>query len=255
MTDGAAHPSPHPDHERAGMTPLLQVTNLQKSYHDGTRELKVLRGVSLTVERGKAVAVVGISGSGKSTLLHLLGGLDTPDQGWIAFDGQALNTKSSVQLDEHRNRHVGFVFQFHHLLPEFSALENVMIPGLMAGRSSAAVEKEARGLLERLGLADRVSHRPAKLSGGEQQRVALARALINQPALLLADEPTGNLDLHTGEAVIKLMWEMTVAQQRALVIVTHEHTIAARADSIHRLVEGRLQPLAHQDLASVMAKR
>ena len=237
------------------MTPLLEVTNLHKSYHDGARELKVLRGVSLTVERGKAAAVVGISGSGKSTLMHLLGGLDTPDQGEILFDGAALHLASLSALDQHRNRQVGFVFQFHHLLPEFSALENIMIPGFLAGRPRAEVEAEARRLLDRLRLADRASHRPSKLSGGEQQRVALARALINSPALLLADEPTGNLDLHTGDAVIELMWEMTVAQQRALVIVSHEHTIAARADSIHRLVEGRLQPLEHRDLAAVMAKR
>lgn len=236
------------------MTELLKVEDVSKSYHDGERELKVLRGANLTVGRGEAVAVVGMSGSGKSTLLHLLGGLDVPDKGRILFEGQPLNTHSPAKLDSFRNRSIGYVFQFHHLLPEFTALENVILPALIAGRARAEVEKEARETLSRLGLTDRVKHRPSKLSGGEQQRVALARALINRPALLLADEPTGNLDVHTGQSVIDLMWEMTVKQDRGLVIVTHEPTIAAKADRIMHLFEGKLHPMTQAELKEKMAR-
>jgi lipoprotein-releasing system ATP-binding protein len=236
------------------MAELLRAEKLHKSYHDGTRELKVLQGVDLTVARGEAVAVVGMSGSGKSTLLHLLGGLDVPDKGELHFDGRPLTGQPISKLHDFRNRSIGFVFQFHHLLPEFSALENICIPAMMAGRPRREIEPQAQATLERLGLGDRAHHRPSKLSGGEQQRVALARALVNQPALLLADEPTGNLDIHTGETVIKMMWEMTVAQDRGVVIVTHEPLIAARADRILRLFEGKLIPVAHADLEEMMAK-
>ncbi|MCL5270662.1 MAG: ABC transporter ATP-binding protein [bacterium] len=236
------------------MSELLRAERLYKSYHDGTRELKVLQGASLTVARGEAVAVVGMSGAGKSTLLHLLGGLDTPDAGELLFEGKSITSQPLSRLHDFRNHAIGFVFQFHHLLPEFSAVENIIIPAMMSGRRRREIEPEALTTLERLGLADRARHRPSKLSGGEQQRVALARALVNQPALLLADEPTGNLDIHTGEAVIQLMWEMTVRQNRGLVIVTHEPLIAARADRILRLFEGRLIPLAHEDLEELMAK-
>jgi lipoprotein-releasing system ATP-binding protein len=232
---------------------LLQARDLHKSYHDGERELKVLRGATLSVTRGRAVAVVGMSGSGKSTLLHLLGGLDRPDKGELFFEGEAIHTQPLSRLHEYRNRSIGFVFQFHHLLPEFNALENVMIPAMMQARPRGEIQKAATDTLEKLGLGERVRHRPSKLSGGEQQRVALARALINQPALLLADEPTGNLDVHTGEGVIRLMWEMTVGAGRGLVIVTHEPLIAQRADSILLLREGRLQPISHADYAKEMA--
>lgn len=233
--------------------PLLQARDIHKSYHDGERELRVLRGVDLRVARGKAVAVVGMSGSGKSTLLHVLGGLDRPDKGELFFEGEPLHNRPLSRLHEYRNRRIGFVFQFHHLLPEFTALENVMIPAMIQGRPRAEVRKEALSLLERLGLADRVRHRPSKLSGGEQQRVALARALINQPALLLADEPTGNLDVHTGEGVIRMMWEMTAGAGRSLVIVTHEPLIAQRADEILLLRDGRLDPISHADYARQIA--
>jgi lipoprotein-releasing system ATP-binding protein len=232
--------------------PLLAATDLFKSYHDGERELKVLRGASLTVGPGQAVAVVGMSGSGKSTLLHMLGGLDRPDKGELFFDGDPIHNRPLSRLHEYRNRSIGFVFQFHHLLPEFTALENVMIPAMMQGGARNEIRDRALASLDRLGLADRVKHRPSRLSGGEQQRVALARALINQPALLLADEPTGNLDIHTGEGVIKLIWEMTVEAGRGLVIVTHEPLIAQRAGVILLLRDGRLHPISHADYAKQM---
>lgn len=234
---------------------LLNANNLHKSYHDGENTLPVLRGATLVVEKGEAIAVIGMSGSGKSTLLHLLGGLDVPDQGEITIAGENISSRPLNQLHTFRNRQIGYVFQFHHLLPEFSALENVMLPGLIAERPTGEVEKSALQTLDRLGLKDRARHRPAKLSGGEQQRVALARALINEPALLLADEPTGNLDIHTGEKVIELMWDMTVNQQRGLVIVTHEPTIAARANKVYRLVEGRLQAVTADELAQLLKVR
>lgn len=235
------------------MTELLVAEKLVKSYHDGERELKVLRGASVTVSAGEAVAVIGMSGSGKSTLLHLLGGLDVPDEGTIFFDGKPLNGHSVAQLSEWRNRSIGYVFQFHHLLPEFSAIENVMMPALIAGRKRDEVETAASDMLSRLGLGDRLRHRPSRLSGGEQQRVALCRALVNQPRLLMADEPTGNLDLKTGEAVIELMWSNTVAQGRGLMIVTHEPLIAARANRILRLAGGTLHPVDAADLEAHMA--
>jgi lipoprotein-releasing system ATP-binding protein len=237
-----------------GEKALLEARDLAKSYHDGERELKVLQGASLAVNRGQAVAVVGMSGSGKSTLMHLLGGLDVPDAGEVVFDGESLRGRPLSRLHEYRGRHVGFVFQFHHLLPEFTALENVMIPAMILGRPRPEIRKQAMATLERLGLADRAGHRPSKLSGGEQQRVALARALINQPSLLLADEPTGNLDLRTGEGVIELMWEMTARAGRGLVIVTHEPMIARKADRILLLRAGRLFPISHDDYAKEMAK-
>ncbi|HOE95599.1 MAG TPA: ABC transporter ATP-binding protein [Candidatus Sumerlaeota bacterium] len=236
------------------MNSLLTARDIYKSYHDGERELRVLRGASLSVARGEAVAVVGMSGAGKSTLLHLLGGLDVPDRGEIAVDGETISGRSLTFLHEFRNRKIGYVFQFHHLLPEFTALENVMMPALIAGGQRKTVAGEARQMLERLGLADRERHRPSKLSGGEQQRIALARALMNQPALLLADEPTGNLDLHTGDVVINLMWEMTVKQGRGLVIVTHEPLIAARADRVLRLHEGTLLEVARNEIEAQMAQ-
>jgi lipoprotein-releasing system ATP-binding protein len=226
---------------------LLEARDIYKSYHDGERALNVLRGASFKVERGKATAVVGMSGSGKSTLLHVLGGLDRPDRGELLFEGEPIHSQPLSRLHEYRNRKIGFVFQFHHLLPEFTALENIMIPAMMQGRDRGEIRRQASESLARLGLAERERHRPSKLSGGEQQRVALARALINQPALLLADEPTGNLDVHTGEGVIRMMWDMTVKAGRGLVIVTHEPLIAQRADSILLLRDGKLDPISHAD--------
>ncbi|MBN1475550.1 ABC transporter ATP-binding protein [Candidatus Sumerlaeota bacterium] len=220
--------------------PLLEARGVTKDYRDADRTLHVLRGIDLTLSRGESVAIVGASGAGKSTLLHLLGGIDRPTQGKVIVEGTDLGRLGDRALAGFRNRTVGFVFQFHHLLAEFSALENVMIPGLIAARESNALRGEAEGLLGALGLEERLTHRPAKLSGGEQQRVALARALINQPALILADEPTGNLDEETGETVIDLLWRHTAGQGRTLLIVTHDREIAARADRQLRLHEGRL---------------
>jgi lipoprotein-releasing system ATP-binding protein len=228
-------------------TPLLKATGLYKSYHDGERELKVITGVDIEVYRGEAVAVIGMSGTGKSTLLHLLGALDVPDRGSIIFEDREIVGKSSGQknpgnrdLNEYRNRHIGYLFQFHHLLPEFTALENVMMPALIGSKNMTETQSTAGSLLEELELSDRMGHRPGKLSGGEQQRVALARALVNRPALLLADEPTGNLDLYSANNVIRLMWEMTVRNNMGMIIVTHEPSIASRADRILRLSKGKL---------------
>ncbi|HMB90608.1 MAG TPA: ABC transporter ATP-binding protein, partial [Rhodothermales bacterium] len=178
--------------------PLLEVQNLKKSYPTGTGgRLEVLRGVSFEVQRGEVVAIVGESGTGKSTLLHLLGALDRPDEGTVLYDGRDIFQKNDEDLAAFRNQSIGFVFQFHHLLPEFTALENVAMPALIQGQDFGKAKQRAQELLELLGLAGRVDHRPSELSGGEQQRVAMARALMNQPGLVLADEPTGNLDTRT----------------------------------------------------------
>ena len=233
--------------------PLLVVRDVYKSYHDGERELQVLRGAELAVAPGEAVAVVGMSGSGKSTLLHQLGGLDLPDRGSIQIAGQELGELSASERSRLRNSTLGFVFQFHHLLPEFSALENVCIPAMLAGKSMRESKPGAQALLEELGLGERLTHRPSRLSGGEQQRVALARALINGPGVLLADEPTGNLDKETGEAVIEMMWRLTVERNKGLVIVTHEPSIALRAGRILQLREGKLHPLDHHKLEEQLA--
>ena len=187
--------------------PVLMARGLNKSYHDGTRELTVLKGVDLDIHPGEVVSVVGLSGTGKSTLLQLLGALDRDWTGSIKLAGREYASLSSRQLAEIRCRSIGFIFQFHHLLAEFSALENVMAPGLLLKRSAADVEKDAKELLTTVGLADRLEHRPSMLSGGEQQRVAMARAMINNPDMILADEPTGNLDPGTAASVIKMLWD------------------------------------------------
>jgi len=215
---------------------------LTKIYHDGERILEVLRGVDLTVNRGEAVAVIGASGAGKSTLLHILGALDRPSSGEIELDGEAYAGFNDAALAALRARRVGFIYQFHHLLPEFSALENVFVPGLIARTPFAEMMARARGLLNDVGLGERMSHRPSRLSGGEQQRVALARALMNNPDLVLADEPTGDLDPDTGQAVIDVIWNQTVGQGRSFLIVTHDHSIARRANRVFRLLHGKLQP-------------
>lgn len=234
------------------MSDLLTIEKLSKSYHDGQRELVVLKGVDLTVKKGEAIAIVGMSGAGKSTLLHLLGGLDRPDAGSLIFEGRKLNGASRVEMDRYRNRSIGFVFQFHHLLPEFTAVENVMMPALVARRQKSEAREAATKLLDQVGLKERLTHRPSKLSGGEQQRVALARALVNDPHLLLADEPTGNLDAKTGKKIIELMWKTTVERDRSIVIVTHEPTIAQRADRIFHLGGGQLKQVPREELKQSM---
>lgn len=222
---------------------LLEARNLHKTYVLGRRSLEVLRGVDLQVQKGELLALRGASGAGKSTLLHILGGLDTPDQGEIWFAGQNLGELSALNLARWRNRVVGLIFQAYHLLPELDALENVCLPGRMARAPGKLVEDRARELLTRVGLGQRLEHKPAELSGGEQQRVAIARALINSPELILADEPTGNLDSHTGEEIIELLLTLRVERQTTLVIATHDPQVAAKAPRILNLLDGRIAAL------------
>jgi len=220
--------------------PLLSTRGLTKTYAMGRRALEVLRGIDLEVLRGESLALRGASGAGKSTLLHLIGGLDSPNSGEILFAGQNLAAFSENQLTEFRNRRVGFVFQAYHLLPELNALENVCLPARMARISAAQAEARGRGLLARVGLKDRWDHKPYELSGGEQQRVAIARALINEPELLLADEPTGNLDSHTGGEIIELLKNLRAEKQMTLIIATHDAKVAAHAEIVIELVDGKI---------------
>jgi lipoprotein-releasing system ATP-binding protein len=224
-----------------GQGDLLRVTNLTKEYLDGERTLTVLHGLELKVAAGDIVSITGASGSGKSTLLHLLGGLDRPTSGKVQFEGQELSQLPESKLSRLRANRIGIVFQFYHLLPEFTALENVIIPQLILGRSKREASDKAVSALEEVGLAERAGHYPAQLSGGEQQRVAVARALINKPVLLLADEPTGNLDQDTGEAVINLLWRCARERNCTMLVVTHEPIIADRADRHYQLSKGRLE--------------
>ncbi|HXT39403.1 MAG TPA: ABC transporter ATP-binding protein [Candidatus Angelobacter sp.] len=220
---------------------LLKAHDVGKTYLIGKRTLEVLRHVNLQVVRGDFLALRGASGAGKSTLLHLLGGLDAPGSGEIWFDGKNLATLSALELARFRNRKVGFVFQAYHLLPELSALENVCLPARMARRNPANAETRARELLARVGLAERTDHRPYELSGGEQQRVAIARALINEPDLILADEPTGNLDSHAGGAIVELLCALRAERQATLIIATHDANVAARAPRVIELADGEVQ--------------
>jgi lipoprotein-releasing system ATP-binding protein len=220
--------------------PILIAQNVRKTYVMGERKLEVLRGVSLSVLRGEFLALRGASGAGKSTLLHLLGGLDLPNEGEVIFDNQNLGRLPRNKLTQLRNRRVGFVFQAYHLLPELSAIENVIIPARMARVAVDDVVPRARRLLERVGLGKRMEHRPYELSGGEQQRVAIARALINEPDLVLADEPTGNLDSHTGDEIIQLLTALRTERQTTLIMATHDPTIAARAPRVLNVVDGQL---------------
>ena len=220
---------------------LLCARALTKIYTMGKRSLEVLRGVDLDVAHGEFLALRGASGAGKSTLLHLIGGLDLPNAGEILFDGQNLVAFSERKLTEFRNRRVGFIFQAYHLLPELDALENVCLPARMARMASARVETRGRELLARVGLKDRLDHKPSELSGGEQQRVAIARALINEPELVLADEPTGNLDSKTGGEIIELLKSLRIEKKTTLVIATHDAKVAANAERVIELVDGRIQ--------------
>ena len=218
--------------------PLLEARGVHKTYTIGRRNVQVLKGVSLGVERGEFLALKGASGAGKSTLLHLLGGLDTPNSGEIWFDGANLTNFSSAQRAQWRNQKIGFIFQAYHLLPELDALENVCLPARMMRTSSADAEERGRQLLIRVGLEARLDHKPYELSGGEQQRVAIARSLINRPELVVADEPTGNLDSHTGEEIIELLCALRVEKQTTLVIATHDRKVAERAPRVVSLVDG-----------------
>ena len=223
------------------MMPVLEAHGLRKVYTGGDGSLiEVLSGVDFAVSRGEFVAIVGASGAGKSTLLHLLGALDEPTAGSVSLDGEAFAEQTPARLAELRNRKLGFVFQFHHLLREFSALENVMMPLLIAGVADAAARSKAEELLAAVGLAGRMTHRPAALSGGEQQRVAVARALATDPLVVLADEPSGNLDHHNSERLHELFATLARKFETALVVVTHNRLLAARADRVLAMEEGRL---------------
>ena len=218
--------------------PILKAQDLHKSYDLGRRIIEVLHGVSLEVSEGEFISLQGASGTGKSTLLHLLGGLDDPTSGEVITNGQLLSKMSSARLAKWRNDEIGFVFQSYHLLPEFDALENVLLPARLAHANRAESLWRAESLMKRVGLANRMNHLPAELSGGEQQRIALARALINQPKLLLADEPTGNLDSKTGNEVLNLLCEIQAEAELTMIIATHDDNVANRARRTVRLVDG-----------------
>ena len=219
---------------------VLQATGLSRRFHEGVIDVTVLHDINLQVRPGETLAVVGTSGSGKSTLLHLLGGLDTPTTGSVSLLGQNLAGLDATALGRLRNQHLGFIYQFHHLLPEFSALDNVAMPLWIRCMPREAAAMQAQALLTAVGLADRVQHTPSELSGGERQRVAIARALVTQPACVLADEPTGNLDRATADSVFALMLQLAKQQGTAFVVVTHDERLAAQCDRQLRLVAGKL---------------
>jgi predicted ABC-type transport system involved in lysophospholipase L1 biosynthesis ATPase subunit len=219
------------------MTPRLKARGLRRSFRIGGASIEVLRGIDIDIAAGESVFLCGASGAGKTTLLYTLAGLETPEAGTVEFEGQSLYGLSGNTLARLRNKRMGFVFQSYFLLPELTALENVLLPALIRGKSELA---RGRDLLQRVGLSERIDHLPAELSGGEQQRVAIARSLINDPAILFADEPTGNLDSKNGEVIINLLLDLSKADGRTLVVVTHDENLASRGDRVVRIVDGCL---------------
>ena len=219
---------------------LIRIVDLHKSYYDGESELPVLRGVDLEIKTSELLAIVGASGVGKSTLLHIMGTLDRPTAGCVLYGDQDIFTFPDTELARFRNKEIGFVFQFHHLLPEFNALENVAMAALMTTSNNKAIYEEAASLLEYVGLSERLSHYPSQLSGGERQRVAIARALINKPKIVFADEPTGNLDRRSSEAIHELLWDLNTKSGQTFVIVTHNSELAEQVDSVVQLVDGKI---------------
>ena len=219
---------------------MLLIQDLTKSFTLGGMDVHVLKGIRAEIQRGELVAIVGASGAGKSTLLHIMGTLDHPTSGTVLFDGQDLFKMTDREQSDFRNKKIGFVFQFHHLLPEFTALENVCMPAFIQGRTGNDVRQAAERLLGEVGLSHRMTHKPGELSGGEQQRVAVARALIQNPDLVLADEPTGNLDTHTGDAIFGLMRQINQTRGTTFVIVTHNEKLSAQATRLIRMEDGQI---------------
>ena len=222
-------------------SPFLEVNDVYKSFQLGSQTVNVLNGINLTLQRGEMLAMIGASGAGKSTILHILGTLNQPTQGTVLYEGQDVFRLSENDLANFRNRRIGFVFQFHHLLPEFTALENTYLPALIQKRPKQEMMQESTSLLEEVGLGHRLHHKPGELSGGEQQRVALARALIQNPDLVLADEPTGNLDARTGETVFELLHELNQKRNTAFIIVTHNERLYEQTDRLVHMVDGRIE--------------
>ena len=221
---------------------LLEARAVEKSFRKGSNITEVLRGIDFVVQKGESLAILGESGVGKSTLLHILGSLDTASKGKVLFEGRDLSSYSALELARHRNKNIGFIFQFHYLLREFTALENVLMPALVAGEAQDYYKKIALRLLEEVGLAHRLDHRPAELSGGEQQRVAVARALIMNPRVILADEPTGNLDKENSKHIAEVLMRLVKSNGGSLILVTHNHTIAAPLSQKFLISDGKIVP-------------